>query len=68
MAQKDLQSSIAKAIKLAMKPPKRHKHAKIKTLLGIYQKEAWRAKPNYNVMKDITKQIQNLRLGGKGKW
>ena len=67
MTKKDLQSSIAKSLKQAMRPPKQHKHAKIKNLLGTYQKEAWKAKPNYNLMKDVTKQIKQLRRG-KSKW
>lgn len=62
-----LQSSIEKALKNLTKMPKQHKHAKIKGLLSIYQKEAWKAKPNYNLMLGVTKKIKGLRGAGK-KW
>jgi len=67
MTKNIFESSMKKALSKAMKPQKQHKHAKIKTLLGNYQKEAWKAKPNYDFMKEVTKQIKQLR-GGKPKW
>ena len=68
MAKKNMfQSSIETALKNIIKQPRQHKHAKIKSLLSIYQKEAWKAKPNFNVMKDVTKKIKGLRVSGK-KW
>jgi len=61
-----LQSSIEKALKNLTKQPKQHKHAKIKGLLSVYQKEAWKANPNYKLMLGVTKKIKGLR--GEGSW
>ena len=46
---------------------KEHPHSKIKKLIALFKREAWKAKPDPHILERIEKQILQVRQATNGR-
>lgn len=69
-SKKSIQAAIESALKKSAIPRNMpmlpRQHMALKGLVTTYKREAWKPKPNFNMMFRVTKKIRKLK-GGKKK-